>query len=209
MLDYLANHGPDLVSRYGYLAIAVLTFFEGETVVVLAGLAAHNGYLDFNGVVLAAFAGTFFGDQLYFHIGRRHGRRVLDWRPAWRPAADRALRLLQRYDTGYILAFRFLYGLRTISPFVIGMGPTSTLKYLCLNVVSGAVWAAAFTALGYLSGRAVEAVIANLPRYELFFFLFLAVLGGTGLAWLWWQRRRELRRLRATEPNEAEKTRQD
>jgi len=33
------------IENYGYAAILIGTFLEGETILVLAGLAAHQGYL--------------------------------------------------------------------------------------------------------------------------------------------------------------------
>ena len=60
----LAGSGGDslslaeLLDTYGYLALVVGTFLEGETVVVLAGFAAHRGYL----VATAGDAGRVRGD---------------------------------------------------------------------------------------------------------------------------------------------------
>ncbi|MBK5101143.1 MAG: hypothetical protein JJE15_09160 [Desulfobacteraceae bacterium] len=34
-----------LIDTYGYLAILVGTFFEGETILILGGLAAYREYL--------------------------------------------------------------------------------------------------------------------------------------------------------------------
>lgn len=61
----------DFLSHYGYLALLIGTFLEGETILVLGGLAAHQGYLDLAGVILAAFAGSLMGDQFFFLLGRR------------------------------------------------------------------------------------------------------------------------------------------
>lgn len=69
-----------LVARYGYLAVLVGTFLAGGTILVLAGFAAHRGWLELPFVLLAAFAGSAAGDQFYFTIDRRRGR-------AWRAAA--------------------------------------------------------------------------------------------------------------------------
>ncbi|MFZ1201027.1 MAG: hypothetical protein WAO07_12740 [Desulfobacterales bacterium] len=44
-----------LIENYGYVAIFIGTFLEGETVLVLAGLAAHQGYLLLSGVIFVAF----------------------------------------------------------------------------------------------------------------------------------------------------------
>lgn len=167
----------ELVATYGYPLIFGLTFLEGETVVAIAGFAAHRGWLSAEGVFIAAFLGSFAGDQLYFHLGRHYGARILDYRPQWRPAADRALRFLARWNIWFILSFRFFYGLRTVSPFVIGMSTVDTRLFVVLNALAAALWAACFTALGYVFGDAVELALGNIKRIERDIFFALIAVG--------------------------------
>ena len=47
-----------LLHKFGYLAVVVGTFLEGETILVLAGFFAERGYLEFLLVVLCAFSGA-------------------------------------------------------------------------------------------------------------------------------------------------------
>ena len=60
-----------LIGQYGYAVVVLGTFFEGETIVLIAAYLSHMGHLRIDYTALAAFAGTFFGDQLYFIIGRK------------------------------------------------------------------------------------------------------------------------------------------
>ena len=71
------------LQSYGYLAVMLGTFLEGETILVLGGLAAHQGYMALSGVILSAFAGSLCGDQLFFFLGRRHSDLLMRRRPAW------------------------------------------------------------------------------------------------------------------------------
>ena len=66
---------PGLIDSYGYLAVAIGTFLEGETILALGGLAAHRGYLSFRDVVIVALLCGFAGDQFFFFLGRYHGDR--------------------------------------------------------------------------------------------------------------------------------------
>ena len=59
-----------LIEDYGYLALLIGTFLEGETILVLAGFAAQRGHLEIEWVIVVAFIGSFSGDQLFFYIGR-------------------------------------------------------------------------------------------------------------------------------------------
>lgn len=171
-----------LISDYGYLAIAVGCFFEGETVAVLGGFAAHRGYLALDLVIAAAFAGSFCGDQLHYYIGRRWGDPLLKRWPSLRPGAERARRLLARYGTLYILTFRFLYGLRNASAFVIGIGGVPPLRFLVLNMIAALVWASAVSVAGYIFGEALAQAIGRVKHYEHIAFAAIASIGA--LAWI-------------------------
>ena len=37
--------------------------------------------------------------------------------PRWQPGVDKALGLLEKYSTAFILSFRFVYGIRNFSSF--------------------------------------------------------------------------------------------
>lgn len=70
-----------LIIDYGYLALFIGTFLEGETILVIAGFLAHSGYLELHWVILSAFLGTFAGDQTFFYLGRFKGIAFLEKRP--------------------------------------------------------------------------------------------------------------------------------
>ena len=108
------------IRDYGYWAILIGTFLEGETVVIIGGLFAHLGLLELPYVILSAFIGGFSGDQLYYFIGYFRGRELFARHPKWQNHADKALRRVEQYHNAIILGFRFVYGMRMIFPFVMG-----------------------------------------------------------------------------------------
>lgn len=156
----------ELIARFGYLAVLAGTFFEGETVPVLAGFAANQGLLRLDLVMLCAFAGSFCGDQLWFWIGRRYGKKWLAKHPKSAAAADKVGRLLDRWGDWFVLSFRFLYGLRAVSPVAIGLSSISALRFAVLNLISAAVWAVAVGSLGYAFGQAIEGMMGRLKVWE-------------------------------------------
>jgi membrane protein DedA with SNARE-associated domain len=168
-----------VIDTYGYLAVFVGTFLEGETILVLGGFAARRGHMALQWVVLAAFIGSLCGDQLFFYFGRKHSQFVLTRRPSWEPRAAKGQRLVERFGTPLILVFRFLYGLRTVLPFVIGMSPVTTKRFVVLNAIGALVWAVVVGSGGYLFGDFLEVVLGNIKRYEL---LLYALIAATGLS---------------------------
>jgi membrane protein DedA with SNARE-associated domain len=148
-----------------FYAIAfVWTFLEGETVVLFAGFAAAQGLIDPLALLGAAWLGSFSGDQCYFWLGRRFGVRLLDRFPRWRYGVDIALHWLERYDAGFILSFRFIYGVRNFSSFALGLSAVRWERFLRLNFLAAGLWAASFVAVGYFLGHAFRAVLGDLAR---------------------------------------------
>jgi membrane protein DedA with SNARE-associated domain len=166
-----------LVDAYGYLAVLVGTFVEGETILVLGGFAAHRGYMALPWVILAAFIGSLCGDQLFFFLGRWHSQAILSKRPTWKSRVNKVQKLLERFRIPLILAFRFLYGLRTVAPFVIGMSSVPTVEFIFLNAAGALVWAAAVGTGGYLFGSALEILIGNIKHYEIQVLGAIATIG--------------------------------
>ncbi len=172
-----------LVGTYGCAAVVVGTFLEGETILVLAGFLAHQGYLKLGCVMLSAFAGSLAGDQLFFLLGRRYGRAFLDRRPAWRDRICRVNGLVRRYQSLLIVSFRFLYGLRTATPFALGMSrEVPVWRFVTLNAVGAALWAMVIGAGGYAFGAALKLLLVRVERYELAAIVGIAAVGVLGWA---------------------------
>lgn len=152
----------ELLQTWGYVAILIGTFLEGETIVIFAGVFASQGMMSLPLVFLFALFGTFFGDQIYFSIGKRWGTRLLYSRPTLKRKTRSVFRLLKKYETGFILSFRFVYGLRNVSPFVIGMNGIKWHRFAMLNFIAAFVWATVFAGGGYLLGKTLENFIGRM-----------------------------------------------
>ncbi len=126
-----------LVHNYGYAAVFVGSFLEGETVAALGGLAANRGYLALPWVIVIAAAGGFLSDQVFFGVGRLGGVRVVARFPNLCPSVERATRLLHRYAVSLIISIRFMYGLRIVGPMAIGMSGIHWLQIRALELRRG------------------------------------------------------------------------
>jgi membrane protein DedA with SNARE-associated domain len=179
-----------LISDYGYVGLFVGCLLEGETLLVLAGFAAHQGYLQLHWVIVVALLGGFLGDQFYFWLGRWRGEWVMSRFPRLAPVFERANILIERYHEVLIVSVRFLYGLRTVGPIAFGMSAVLAWRFMLFNALGAIIWAVGIGGAGYLFGQAIELWLDNLKRVEE--VLILAILFG-GLA-LWGWRRWKFRR---------------
>ena len=184
----------ELIRNYGYWAILIGTFLEGETILILGGVAAHMGLLELPWVIASALTGSFTGDQLYYYIGRRYGPRIIAKRLSWQESAEKVYRHLRRHQNLLILSFRFFYGLRNVTPFAVGAAGVSRLRFFVLNLIGAVIWAFSFAYVGYLSGEALRLILDDFKRYEKYVLLGL-ILAGI-LFWLISLIRRRRRALR-------------
>lgn len=168
---------PGLIDSYGYLAVLIGAFLEGETILALAGLAAHRGYMDFRLVVVIAALAGFLGDQFYFFLGRFKGQQILARFPNVEERAQRFDALLARWHAPLIIGIRFMYGFRILGPVMLGMGRVAAWKFVVYNLIGAAIWAPLIAGIGYWFGEAVEAALGNVKRFELWLFVALLTIG--------------------------------
>lgn len=167
-----------LIGEYGVLAVFFGAAVEGETAAFLGGIFAHRQLIPYWQVALAACLGSFAADQFFFLSGRyatkwSYVQKLLGSEPI-----ARVTRLLEAHPTGFILAFRFIYGIRTISPVAIGISSVSTRRFVILNAIAALIWGILITAIGFAAGGAVEALLGRLQLHLhlLIALAFVAIL---------------------------------
>lgn len=171
-----------LIENHGYWILALGCLLEGETVLILAGFAAHRGYLNPVAVLAIASAAGFVGDQFYFWLGRRHGSALLARWPALARQADRVHRLIEHYHEAVIIGMRFAYGLRIAGPILFGTTPIPAWRFGLFNAVGAVLWACLIGALGWLFGNVAAAIFNEIRHIEGWLLLGLAAAGA--LVWL-------------------------
>lgn len=157
---------PQLLADYGYGAVFAGSLLEGETILVLAGFAAQQGYLSLPWVMVVAFAGGTLGDQIFFFIGRHWGNALLRRLPRLDRNAQRVRELLMRHHAGLIIGVRFMYGLRIVGPIVIGMSEVPAARFLTFNLIGAAIWAVLIAGAGFVFGHTVQRLLALVHGYE-------------------------------------------
>jgi membrane protein DedA with SNARE-associated domain len=203
----------DFVGTYGYVALLIGTFLEGETILLVAGFLAQAGTLDLSLCILSAFVGSLSGDQAAFYIGRWKGKQFVENRPKWKCRVERVHKMLERFHEVLILSFRFFYGLRNLTPFILGTTDISGVKFFVLNAIGAAIWAVSFGFAGYFFGSLVTTVLKDVKQIEQYILIGVVVV----LLALWLVKRRKRKHEEAacmvqdgtTDPIDADKPGKD
>lgn len=184
-----------LLATYGYWAVFFGCLLEGETILILGGMAAHQHLLHLWPVIGWASLGGMFGDQLLFWSGRYFGGRLLPRLHRQQASIDRVTGLIARYPSISVFAVRFLYGMRLVGPMVIGASGLSPLRFTLLNAVGAVVWATLFASAGYWAGQALETMLGNLKPYRLPIALGVVVLAVVVALVRHWRKKVKARRV--------------
>jgi membrane protein DedA with SNARE-associated domain len=151
----------EFLRQYGPIGIFLGAGFEGQTAVIVGGLLARQHILHLWLVLASATAGSGVVDQLLFVAGRRFRTHRWVVRATQQQAFARALTFIERFPISYILAFRFIFGLRVASPIAVGVSKVPTWRFTVLNVLGAMIWATAFTMAGFVFGEAVHNVLGR------------------------------------------------
>lgn len=127
--------------------IFVSPFLPGASVLVIAGGLARQGHGSPYLLALSGFAGTAAGDIISYWIGRQLGHRLMRSERWGQAVAHLSVRL--RHEPALILFCHFETFLRTFIPATAGMSGVPFRRWLALNAVGSALWAACYTAAGY------------------------------------------------------------
>jgi len=187
-----------LLQKFGYLAVFVGTFLEGETILVLAGFFAERQYLRLPLVIACAAGGAYVGHVFWFWLGRTQGMRLLDRFPRMKKHFGRGIRIFERYGAPAIFITQWLYGLRITCAVIIGLSRISTLKFLVYEAITCVVWAIIIASAGFVFGTAVERILGRAAHIERYGLIALLVIG-IGM-WLY-HRWKEKRADRADQPS--------
>jgi membrane protein DedA with SNARE-associated domain len=155
---------PDLqhlLSVYGYWLMAFGALIEGETFLIAGGIAAQKGIFHIWGLIALAVVGSTIHDCFFFLFGRYAGTGLFKRKPILYERSRSILDLFDRYGVGLIIALRFIYGLRTVIPTVLGVTHISFKKFFIFDLIGGVLWSCTFIIGGYLFGATLEALIGS------------------------------------------------
>lgn len=171
------------ITAYGYPALGIGTLLEGGVVGMIAGGLAHRGYMQLPWVICTIFGCSFCADQFFFQVGKRNGKNLLAKRPTWEPKVNRVRRFLVTYHIIAVLGFRFFYGMRTITPIVMGASGFDTRRFVLLNLCSTLLWASAVGFSGYFFSHFLETLFSDV-RHHIVAILSVGLVIGVGI-WVW------------------------
>lgn len=136
--------------------LVVTPFLPGDSLLFCAGIfAADGGGLNIFVLIALMSVAAILGNTSNYWIGRKIGEAIVKSGKVKALSEDnikKSQRFFDRYGSIAVFLTRFFPIIRTIAPFVAGMGEMSFTRFTLFNVLGGIVWVCLFTLLGYFFG---------------------------------------------------------
>jgi len=161
--------------KYGPLAIFLAAMIEADVVPVLTGVVTHLGYVKLGPALLAAIAGAFAGDYLWFCVGRFYSQSIRNSR-LYRRVGHMPETLIRRLGPWQIPASHLVYGTRVATMIFWGMQRISTARLALVDGFGCVVLTGVLFTLGLGFSGAASLVIGRVKQVELLLLVGVVLL---------------------------------
>lgn len=161
---------------YIYIGVFIGVLLEGELVMLSSVIAAHHHYLNIWVVLAMGISATLCQDVLYFNLGRYQGQKWLKRKPAWQKKIEVVDKRIKKYPVLIFVTYRFAWGFRAVTPFVIGTAHIRPSTFYMFSVGTTLLWAAVYGSLGYMFGELIQSKLSHIEHMEKYVIGILAFL---------------------------------
>ncbi len=156
--------------------IVVAPFLPGDSLLFLAGTFAGFGSLNVLPLYLILTIAAILGDSVNYLIGDILGAKIIEKNLVKEEYIEKTKNFYEKYGNKTRVLSRFVPIVRTLAPFIAGIGKMHYGRFLFYNVVGGIAWTTIFIFSGYFFGG-IKTIKDNLAIVTLI-IVFLSILPG-------------------------------
>ena len=158
-----------IINNYGfetYLILFIIIFLEtglvvtpflpGDSLIFAAAALSVDGMLNIYALVGILMVAAILGDTANYEIGRFFGNKLIKiggGKLIKQEHLDKTHAFYEKYGGKTIIFARFIPIVRTLAPFVAGIGKMKYKTFISFNAVGGILWVLGVSALGYFFGN--------------------------------------------------------
>lgn len=128
------------LETWGYLAIAFFSFGGSFVIVAAAGVFAYLGKIDLTTALIVATFFNFLGDNFLFYLGRYQKKEIQKYITKHRRKLAITTLIMRKYGNIAVFIQKFIYGVKTLIPIVMGLGKYDFKKFIILNIFASTIF---------------------------------------------------------------------
>jgi membrane protein DedA with SNARE-associated domain len=169
----------DLIRDWGYIILAWYSFGGGFLALAVASVLSYAGELNIYITMVVAGVSNFLGDQTLFMLARYNKAYAKDMMKKYGRKVAYGHVMMRRYGSIAIFIQKYVYGIKTLIPLIIGLTKYDTKRFLVHNFFATIVWTIVVSAVSYSLGE----VILNLSGEFKYYGIAIAVVLISALAY--------------------------
>jgi len=128
------------LALYGYIILAVYSFGGGMVALAGAGILSALGKMDIGWSILVATAANFLGDTVLFWLAQSNKKEVMKYLRKHRRKIAWTNLLMRRYGWMTVFLQKYIYGVKTLVPIIMGLSRYDFRKFVLLNLFASILW---------------------------------------------------------------------
>ncbi|MBN1046059.1 MULTISPECIES: DedA family protein [unclassified Clostridium] len=133
--------------------LVVTPFLPGDSLIFAAATFAAMGALNIYILVILLIVAAILGDTVNYEIGRLFGNKLIKNNIVKKDHIEKTNKFYEKHGVKTIMFARFIPIVRTIAPFVAGIGKMNYKDFILFNVIGGNLWVIILSICGYFFGN--------------------------------------------------------
>jgi len=144
------------LSTYGYIILAFYSFGGGMVALIGAGILSSMGKMDIGTSIMIATVANFIGDTVLFYLSQTNKKEVMGYMTKHKRKIAYTNLLMRKYGWLAVFLQKYIYGVKTLVPIVMGLTKYDFKKFVTLNFFASVVWGLVVGLISFYFSAAVR-----------------------------------------------------
>lgn len=181
LLEFVRNYGFWIYALLFLIifvetGLVVMPLLPGDSLLFAAGAIAATGAMNPWALCVLLFIAAVLGNTVNYHVGHYIGPRVFEIKSRFinQEHLRKTQYFFEKHGGKTIIFTRFMPIIRTMAPFIAGVGQMAYGRFQFFNMIGGAAWVVSFIVIGYLFGN--QPAVKENFTYVIFAIVILSFL---------------------------------
>ena len=147
------------LATYGYVILGYYSFGGGMLGLIGAGILSSMGKMDITTSIVIATVANFVGDTVLFYLAQTNKKEVQKYLTKHKRKIAWTNLLMRRYGWMVVFLQKYVYGVKTLVPIVMGLTKYDFKRFTLLNIPASILWGLVVGLVSYYFSTAVRSWI--------------------------------------------------
>jgi membrane protein DedA with SNARE-associated domain len=144
------------LATYGYVILGYYSFGGGMLGLIGAGILSSMGKMDITLSISIAIVANFVGDTVLFYLAQTNKNEVQKYLKKHKRKIAYTNLLMRKHGWLVVFLQKYVYGVKTLVPIVMGLTKYDIRKFTLLNVPASILWGLVVGLVSFYFSEAVR-----------------------------------------------------